>query len=129
MQVRKLAVTGVVALGSFTALGLSAPAFALCDSYSGGCPTPPPAGQGIGGVDEQPFVGADEAPTNGNTPGGNGPVQGSGGRPGSAVTPAGTPSALPFTGGELVLLTTVGVGALVGGTALVIAGRRRGATA
>ena len=32
---------------------------------------------------------------------------------------------LPFTGGELVLLTAVGAGALAGGIALVAAGRRR----
>ena len=38
------------------------------------------------------------------------------------------PSTLPFTGGEVVLLSAIGAGALVGGTALVIAGRRRSAT-
>lgn len=35
------------------------------------------------------------------------------------------PSTLPFTGGELVTLTAVGLGTLAGGTALVVAGRRR----
>lgn len=35
----------------------------------------------------------------------------------------------PYTGDELVLLTAVGVGALAGGTALVLAGRRRTVTA
>ncbi len=37
--------------------------------------------------------------------------------------------ALPFTGGETVLLGATGLGALAGGAALVIAGRRRVASA
>lgn len=37
------------------------------------------------------------------------------------------PATLPFTGGELVLLTATGAAALAGGTALVVAGRRRSA--
>lgn len=40
-----------------------------------------------------------------------------------------TPATLPFTGGEVLLLGLVGAGALAGGTALVVAGRRRGVTA
>jgi hypothetical protein len=39
------------------------------------------------------------------------------------VRPA--PDTLSVTGGELVLLLTVGSGAVAGGTALVVAGRRR----
>ena len=35
--------------------------------------------------------------------------------------------ALAATGGEVLLLTVVGAGALAGGTALVVAGRRRSA--
>lgn len=36
------------------------------------------------------------------------------------------PSTLPLTGGELVALVLVGGGAIVGGTAFVTAGRRKG---
>jgi len=36
-----------------------------------------------------------------------------------------TPTVLPFTGGDVVLITALGLGALAGGTALVVAGRRR----
>jgi hypothetical protein len=41
---------------------------------------------------------------------------------------AGEKTTLPFTGGEIVLLTLVGGGAVGAGTAFVIAGRRRRAT-
>ena len=40
-------------------------------------------------------------------------------------TPPGTPERLPFTGGEVVALTLLGAGAVAGGAALVVAGRRR----
>ncbi len=36
-----------------------------------------------------------------------------------------TPNTLPFTGGDIVLLSVLGAGTLAGGTALVVAGRRR----
>jgi hypothetical protein len=36
-----------------------------------------------------------------------------------------SPTTLPFTGGEVVLLTGLGAGALAAGAALVVAGRRR----
>lgn len=158
MQVRPLAVTGVVTVASWAALGLSAPAFALCESYSGGCPsTPPAAGSGIGGNDEQratgdrplpvvrgsdqqPGSGDDEQPVSGvddaagtttgeGGTGSEGRFEGTGSGAATVVTPTDTPTTLPFTGGELVLLTAAGAGALAGGTALVLAGRRRQATA
>jgi hypothetical protein len=40
-----------------------------------------------------------------------------------------SPSSLPFTGGEVALAAAIGVGALVVGTGLVVAGRRRGSAA
>ena len=64
-------------------------------------------------------------------PTGGGGGAGGGGAGGGAVAgpTGGGGSALPVTGGELVLMTTAGAGALVAGTVLVVAGRRRGAKA
>lgn len=39
-----------------------------------------------------------------------------------------SPTTLPFTGGQLVLLTATGAAALAGGTALVVAARRPSAS-
>lgn len=136
MQVRKLAVTSAVAFASFTALGLSTPAYALCDAYSGGCPSTPPAGGGgtdIDGGGDSPATGNEGAGTGGDSPTSDNDNAGSGAAPGgtSGTGPTGTatsPSTLPFTGGELVLMTAAGLGALAGGTALVVAGRRRAQT-
>lgn len=63
--------------------------------------------------------------------GGGGGLDGTTGGAGTAGggSTVGGGSALPVTGGELVLLTMTGAGALAAGTALVVAGRRRGATA
>lgn len=36
-----------------------------------------------------------------------------------------SPSTLPFTGGDVVLLSVIGAGAVAGGAALIAAGRRR----
>lgn len=59
-----------------------------------------------------------------------------GGTTGGGTTSGGTASGgtasgveLPMTGGETLLLGMTGLGALVGGTALVVAGRRRVADA
>lgn len=41
--------------------------------------------------------------------------------------PAATPSTLPFTGGDVVLVSVLGAAAVAGGGALLVAGRRRGA--
>jgi len=46
-----------------------------------------------------------------------------GGTTGGGTTASG--AQLPMTGGETLLLGVTGIGALVGGTALVVAGRRR----
>lgn len=43
----------------------------------------------------------------------------------STVNARTQPETLPFTGGEVVVLTLVGAGAVAGGAALVVAGRRR----
>ena len=99
-------VRSAVALGGLTFAGLVAvagPAAAVCDAYSGTC-TEPPA------VLDQEFTPA-QTPTTQTR---------------ASVTPTvETPATLPFTGGELVLVSAVGIGALAGGTALVVAGRRR----
>lgn len=99
MRTQILLAAGTVALGC--GLMAASPASAQsCDAYSGGCENPgtvvPPAGTGTG-------TGA-----------------------GTVVsTGAGAGTTLPFTGAELLLLGVVGVGALGGGTAMVVAGRRR----
>lgn len=102
MHVR-LAATGVLLAAGLLSLGTAAPALAVCDAYSGTCATPAPDGDGSSTTD-----GGTQTPSNAG---------------------GGRPSTLPFTGGELVLLTAVGVGALAGGTALVVAGRRKAAPA
>lgn len=142
MSVRTYAATALLASASWLTVGVATPAFALCevpDAYSGGCPSTPP-GDGVGGTDldgdtESPGSGTDtdtgsdsdtgseSGSGSGTSPGGSGEAPGSG-------TPAtgnarSTPTTLPFTGGELVLMTAIGVGALAGGTALAVAGRRR----
>lgn len=45
--------------------------------------------------------------------------------PPADVESVSSPSTLPFTGGEVVLLTGLGVGAVAAGAVLVAAGRRR----
>ena len=103
MHIRPIATAGLLAATGFLVIGAASPAFAVCDSYSGECVEEPPSGGGGGTV-----------------------VDGAGGGGGTAVD---RPATLPLTGGELVLLSTVGIGALVGGTALVVAGRRKAAPA
>lgn len=155
MTIRTYAATALLAGASIVAIGAASPAYALCDSYSGGCPSAPPTNGG-GGVDigggadapatgnenENPPVldggtggtdtetgstdtetGGTDAGAGASTVGENGGTGGPG-RAGTATTPA-TPATLPFTGGELVLMTAAGLGALAGGTALVVAGRRK----
>lgn len=101
-----------LALSTLTAAGLLAlagPAAAVCDAYSGTCTEPPRVLNETVTPPAQP-------------PASDTAVRG------SRVPSAATPTTLPFTGGELVLVSTLGLGALVGGTALVVAGRRRAAT-
>ena len=108
MNARPVTASGVLLATGFLLVGLASPALAVCDAYSGNCP--PPAGEGDGSLDGD----------------GNGAGSGAGSGAGGTVSSGGK---LPVTGGELVLLSTVGVGALVGGTALVLAGRRKAAGA
>ena len=93
------------ALAAGTLAGMTlvsaAPALAAEEPYSGG-------GSGSGGTV------------------GSGSGSGAGGGAGSGTSGgAGSGGALPFTGGELVLGGLAGLGLLAGGTALVVAGRRR----
>lgn len=76
---------------------------AVCDPYSGVCVD-----------DETVVVGEGGGVLDGNVEAGAGTGQG-----------AADGSNLPRTGGELALLSALGVVALGGGTALVVAGRRR----
>lgn len=112
MSLRRTVTTATVVAASWVALGVSSPAFAVCDAYSGGCPSPTPSS--IGGGDGGAGTGTD-----------TGGDQGGAGTGSSTGGTTSNPSTLPFTGGELVLMTALGAGALAGGTALVIAGRRR----
>lgn len=107
MRVRAATVVSGLILGTAVSFATAAPALAVCDAYSHTCPTTPP--NTIGG---------------GGTGGATNPVTGQANSPGTVTTP-GTGGALPFTGAELVLMTVVGGSAVAGGTALVLAGRRR----
>ena len=128
MHLRKLTLAGALACGLGFGVFASTPALAVCDAYSGNC-TPP--GTDIGGDTEQPGRGPAPdvvTPPDVVAP----PEKGAGGgtkTAGRGVSPASTttsqPTTLPFTGGEIALLTVLGAGALAGGTALVVAGRRR----
>lgn len=112
MSLRRTVTTATVVAASWVALGVSSPAFAVCDAYSGGCPSPTPSS--ISGGGGGAGTGTD---TDGD--------QGGAGTGSSTGGTTSNPATLPFTGGELVLMTALGAGALAGGTALVIAGRRR----
>ncbi len=112
MSLRRTVTTATVVAASWVALGVSSPALAVCDAYSGGCPSPTPSDISGGGG------GAGTGTDTGGDQGGAGTGSSTGGT-------TSNPSTLPFTGGELVLMTALGAGALAGGTALVVAGRRR----
>lgn len=112
MSLRRTVTTATVVAASWVALGVSNPAYAVvCDAYSGGCPSPTPSSISGGGG------GAGTGTDTGGDQGGAGT--------GSSTGGTSNPSTLPFTGGELVLMTALGAGTLAGGAALVIAGRRR----
>src|SRR5688572_22478914 len=49
MSVRKLTVTSMIAGGLCLGVVGAAPASAVCDTYSGGCPSSPPSSKPIGG--------------------------------------------------------------------------------
>jgi hypothetical protein len=101
--------TGVVALGVIGFVGMpaaTAQEMVVCDSYGRTCPVVP---------GEQFNRGAGT----GNT------VSGRTTTPNTVSGRTTTPNTLPFTGGDVVLLSLIGAGTLAGGAALVVAGRRR----
>lgn len=116
--------TGVLSLAGGLVLAGGTPALAVCDGYSQACPSPaaeasPPSSVEGGGSTGNPGTGP-KAPPRTTTP--TKPTRTTVNR---RTTPASTANTLPFTGGELVLLSTLGGAALAGGTVLVVAGRRR----
>jgi hypothetical protein len=113
MPVRPAALAGTVVVGGMLALGSAAPALAVCDAYSRGCLTPP----------EPTVVLPETVVSRTDTPVSDTPVA-----PATLTTSASSPSTLPFTGGELVLLSSLGAAAVGTGVALVAAGRRRHAS-
>lgn len=126
MRIRPASVAAAFALSSLAVTGLAAPAVAqtpVCDPYSTTCTTPPPpTSAGPRTVDKE-----DCASRTSTTENGDGTATTSERtelEPGEACATS-TNTALPFTGGELVLLTGVGAGALAGGVALIAVGRRR----
>ena len=110
MRIRPVVATGTAVAAGLLTVGLAGPASAACDAYSNSC-TPPTQVLGTtvtrGGV----APGTTTATSTTSTT--------------STPTTTSTPSSLPFTGAQLTLLTLAGAGALAGGTALVLAGRRR----
>jgi len=100
---------GAATIAAVTTLGAPS-ALAVCDAYSGAC------------VRDDTRV----LPTTVLPPEQSAAVSGPGAVSGAATTTGpSAPSTLPFTGGEALLIGVLGAGALVGGTALVVAGRRR----
>jgi hypothetical protein len=61
------------------------------------------------------------------SPGGGGSVGGGATGGGSVSAGRGGVGSLPFTGDEILVMTLAGAGALAAGSALTVAGRRRGA--
>lgn len=99
MLVRTATAGGLLALSAALSVAAAGPAAAVCDAYSGLCPEPPAVLPTT--VPSAPAVlGRTTPPTEG-------------------------PTTLPFTGGELVLVSAAGLAAVGGGAALVLAGRRR----
>lgn len=101
------ALTFSVGAGAFSLAG-PASAQEACDAYSGTCTEPAEVLPTTAVLDEPP---ARTTTTETNA------------RPG--ISPASSPTTLPFTGGELVLFSALGAGAVAGGVALVVIGRRR----
>lgn len=106
MHRRPAALTGSLLASGALAVALAGPAAAVCEAYSGGCTEPP-------GVLPTTL-------TDGTTDSTTTTTNSTSNRVG-----AGTPSTLPFTGGEVVLVSVAGAAAIAGGGALVVAGRRR----
>lgn len=115
MKARPLAGVGVALVTGFVLAG-AAPALAVCDAYSGTCTTPAASPTSVSPAQAgTPTKAGTAVKNNSTTP--------------RTTVPANDANTLPFTGGELVLMTAIGAGALAGGTALVVAGRRKSASA
>lgn len=113
MSLRLPTMAGSLVLGA-AAIALASPALAVCDAYSGTCTEPTEV------LNETLTTPSDVgAAVAGAGAGGLGRTQ--------VTTPAVMPATLPFTGGELVLVSTLGLAAVAGGVGLVVAGRRRAA--
>ncbi len=109
---------GIAVLGAPAALAQEK---AVCDAYPQRCVVLPDTGV----LGDQMTRGDATA---GAGAGAGATVSGSG-VPGSVGARTGVPSSLPFTGGDVVLISLVGAAAVVGGAALVVTGRRRSSTA
>lgn len=127
MRIRPASAAAALALSALAFTGAAAPAVAqtpICDPYSTNCTTPPPP------QDERPTVRdrstCTESLRTTVNPDGTETTVYTQQEPGpECLTTTTTARTLPFTGGELVLLSAVAAGALAGGVALVVAGRRR----
>lgn len=107
---------GIAVLGAPAALAQEK---AVCDAYPQRCVVLPDTG-----------VLGDQMTRGDATAGaGAGATVSGSGVPGSVGARTGVPSSLPFTGGDVVLISLVGAAAVVGGAALVVTGRRRSSTA
>lgn len=69
-----------------------------------------------------------DSPGTGGGEAGGGTTGGGGTAGGSTSSGRGAVGALPFTGDEILVLSLAGAAALAAGTALTVAGRRRGTT-
>lgn len=116
MSLRLPTMAGSLVLGA-AAIALASPALAVCDAYSGTCTEPTEV------LNETLTTPSDV----GAAVAGEGAGAGGLGRTQVTTPAAVTPATLPFTGGELVLVSTLGLAAVAGGVGLVVAGRRRAA--
>ena len=128
VPVRPLAATAAGALVSATLLfGATAATAQTCDAYSGGCASRPRPRRRRRRCRRRCDRHGRRRVAD---PDGDGTACPRSTRSPAAATrvtrPAvNRPATLPFTGGELVLLSAVGLGALATGSVLVVAGRRR----
>ncbi len=99
IAVRRLLAVTTLAGSAGIFVAPSAFAQAACDTYSGGC--------GVGGV----IVDSSDTDVRGTEF--------------SKVPASARPRTLPFTGGELLLTTAAGLGAVAVGAGFVVGGRRR----
>ena len=123
-------VGAVLGASPVSAQGLDCTDEEVAAAYSEACiPTPPlpdgNGGGGGGGGEGEPIDGNDGGAGTGNGGAGNGGTGNGGAGNGGAGNGGSGPSTLPFTGGEVLLVSLVGAGAVAAGTALVVAGRRR----